>query len=115
MTYFFLLFSLVLVMFLCFSIFLAFWSQPTLSQIQNSVLSFTGHRGKCDIRVILTAISDTFVKLTYCHFALLYSLLPKEFLFLNFNHFKDFVNKLPLEYQIVTKTYLHLTYILMRQ
>ena len=40
-------------------------------------------------RVILTAISDTFIKLTYCHLALLYKLLSKQFLFLNFNLFKS--------------------------
>ena len=43
----------------------------------------------CVKRVILTAISDTFIKLTYCHLALLYKILSKQFLFLNFDHFKS--------------------------
>ena len=30
-------------------------------------------------RGILTAISETFIKLTYCHLALLSSLIPKQF------------------------------------
>ena len=30
--------------------------------------------GPCITRVILTVISDTFIKLTYCHLALLYKL-----------------------------------------
>jgi hypothetical protein len=36
-------------------------------------------------REILTAISDIFMKPTYCHLALLYSLIPKQFLFVNFD------------------------------